>query len=242
MLKNALKSLPPWLRFLLAAVGIEFLRSFLPPLAFFLDAVSGWLSYPVHTLSETAGLLLLTATLGVAFGASRRSPWYGCLYLGSAAAAFLLGGFCSLLWQALFFRRGITGLELSLLFGSALDSSFLPLVAAYLLGYFGFLAKHPEEKVTSYRDLGSSPARAVLAASLLILVYRLIGQIMTTVDFLDTSGFLYPVETVTIVLDFLLIFAVAAAGYFVALYARRLYLRAARNYEVFLEENKKENG
>ncbi len=237
MLKNTFKKLPVKVRFLLLALGIEFLRSFLSTLAYLLDAVSTWLSYPVHTLAEVAGFLLLLATLGIAFGASRRSPKHGWLILGIAFAAFLFGGFSTLLWQALFLRRGITGLELSLLFGAAIDSSFLPLAAAFLLGYFGFLSKHPEGKFTGYLDFQSVPVRATFAASLLILVYRLIGQILTTIEFVNESGFLYPAETVTIILDFLLVIASSVAGYFVALYARRRYLRAQREFE----QNKKEN-
>ena len=241
MLKTTFKRLPVEVRFLLLGAGIEFLRAFLSTLAYLLDGVSTWLSYPVHILSETAGFLLLLATLGIAFGASRRSQKHGWLYLGISAGAFLFGGFFSLLWQALFLERGITGLELSMLVGSAIDSSFLPLAVAFLLGYFGFLSKHPDGKFTGYLDFQSVPVRATLAASLLILVYRLVGQILTTIDFVNESGFLYPGEIVTIILDFLLILATSAAGYFIALYARRRYLRAQRDYEAARAESKKEN-
>ncbi len=241
MLKNTLKRLPVAVRFLLLGAGIEFLRSFLATLAYLLDGISTWLSYPVHILSEAAGFLLLLATLGIAFGASRRSPRHGWLYLGISVGAFLFGGFFSLLWQALFLERGITGLELSMLVGSALDSSFLPLTVAFLLGYFGFLAKHPEEKMQGYLDFRSAPVRAVLASSLLILAYRLFGQTLTTIDFVNESGFLYLGETLTIILDFLLIIITSVAGYFIALYARRQYLRALRDYEAACAESKKEN-
>ena len=236
-----LKKFPVWFRFLAVAMGIEFLRSFLPPLAYYLDAFSVWLSYPVHILSETAGFFLLTATLGLALGASRRSVGYGLLYLGLAAGVFLVGGFFSLLWQALFLERGITGLELSMLLGSALDSSFLPLAVVFLIGYFAFIAKYPEAKAKDYRDFASPAVRAMLVASALLLVYRLIGQTLATIDFISTSGFLYFSETLTIILDYLLILATAVAGYLVTFFARKQYLRAAREYEEYLSESKKEN-
>jgi hypothetical protein len=71
--------------------------------------------------------------------------------------------------------------------------------------------------------------RAALLASLIFFVYRLIGQISETVEFLKRAmgfTFLKTEEKVILLLDYLPVIGVAVAGYFLLLFARKTYLVA----------------
>lgn len=220
--------LPLPLQFFLAALGIELLRSFLIPLAWLLDQLGNFFAYPIFVLSETAGLFLFFATIGVAFAAAPLSLRRAVGLLFLEVAAYFLGGFASLCWQALFFGQGLDAETLTLLVGSAVDSSILPLFLAFFLGYGFFLSKDPKSKPKGYHDLTAAPVRATVLAAGFLFLYRLIGKILEVVDFVNSFTFLNTGETVAMVMDFVLVIATSVAGYYIILFARRRYARAAR--------------
>ena len=131
-----------------------------------------------------------------------------------------------LVWMALLLGQGIDPETLALLIGSAIDSSILPLFAAFFLGYAVFQRKDRTSVPKGYHDLSSAPVKATMLSACLLLLYRLFGKIMYALDFLNY--FLLPStkETVTIILDFVLILITSACGYYITLLARRLYRRA----------------
>ena len=197
--------LPLPLQFFLAALGIELLRSFLIPLAWLLDQLGNFFAYPIFVLSETAGLFLFFATIGVAFAAAPLSLRRAVGLLFLEVAAYFLGGFASLCWQALFFGQGLDAETLTLLVGSAVDSSILPLFLAFFLGYGFFLSKDPKSKPKGYHDLTAAPVRATVLAAGFLFLYRLIGKILEVVDFVNSFTFLNTGETVAMVMDFVLV-------------------------------------
>ncbi len=219
--------------FLLAVSGAELILSLGTPLAYLIaTAVHEVPAFVVLRLFESAGLLLLLMTLGVAFGAVKLGhPWHGMLYLAEASLAHFFGSLMVLVWQALLFRQPVTAKEFALLLGNILDSLILPLFAAYGLALWLFLSKAPADEPRSLRDLSSSPVRAAVLASSLLFAYRLYGQLLTTNAFLKESfgfAFLKTSEIIILFLDYGFVFGVSAGGYFLLLLARRRYLKAAR--------------
>lgn len=223
--------------FLLAASGAELILSLGTSLAYLIaTAVHEVPAFLVLRLFESAGLLLLLMTLGVAFGAVKLGhPWHGVLYLAEASLAHLFGSLMVLVWQALLFRQPVTAEKFALLLGNMLDSLILPLFVTYGLALWLFLSKAPADEPKSPRDLSSSPVRAAVLASSLLFAYRLYGQILTTQAFLEEESFDFTFletseiisEIIMLFLDYILVFAISAGGYFLLLLARRLYLKAA---------------
>lgn len=224
---------------LLLSAGILFLAqlllSFGTPLAWLLGIkVHEVVGFLVLRLFESAGLLLLLATLGAAFGAVREGRLgHSVLLLTVAVGAHFFGTLLALLWQAVFFRQAIAGEALALLLGNVLDSSVLPLFLSFLLSYGIFLKKAPTDEPRDFRDTAASPVKAAILASSLIFGYRFLGQVIYAVDFVkDSFGFTFmkTAEKLTLFLDFIPVFAVSAAGYFLLLWARRAYLNVALPY------------
>lgn len=226
-----MKTIPVWFRFLAAAAGLELVRSLLPSLAYYLDLSRSVLAYPVYTLSRLLGLGLLFATVGVAFAMARRRLAAALVPLASTLIAFTVGGLASLLWQALLFRQSVSAATLGALIGSSVDSVVLPMLLAFFLPYLLFLSKDPKSKPRGYHDLSSMPVRAALTAAGGLCLYQLVGQILTTVDVVDTYVFLSTIDIVSIAVDFLLVFATSFGGYYLMLLSRRLYIRSEKRYE-----------
>ncbi len=233
-----MKTIPVWFRFLAAAVGIELLRSPLSSLAYYLDLLDSPFSYPVYTLSRLVGLGLLFATVGIGFAMARKRLAAALVPLLSTLGAFTVGGLFSLLWQALFLRLAITPTELGGLMGAAFDSVILPMLLGFFIPYALFIAKDREAKVKSFHDLSSPPVRAALAAAVGFFLYQLVGQIITTVDFVNSYVFPHPVEIVSMIVDFLLVFATSFGGYYLILLSRRLCVRAEKRYERAMAEKR----
>ena len=118
--------------------------------------------------------------------------------------------------------------ELLLLLGASLDNAILPLFASFFIAYGFVLRKMPEAEPKGFFDPTAAPTRAVFLTSSILLAYRLVGQVISAVQFVTEAfgfAFLKPGEKAMLFLDFIPILAVAAGGYFLMLVARRLYLR-----------------
>ncbi len=229
------RKIPLLLLSALVLLAAQLLLSFGTPLAWLLSVkVHEVIGFLVLRLFESAGLLLLLATLGAAFGAVREGKLrHSVLLLTVAVGAHFFGTVLALLWQAIFFRQAISGEALALLLGNVLDSSVLPLFVSFLLGYGIFLKKAPTDEPRDFRDTAASPVKAAILASSLIFGYRFLGQVIYAVDFVkDSFGFTFmkTAEKLTLFLDFIPVFAVSAAGYFLLLWARRAYLGFALPY------------
>ncbi len=229
------KKIPPLLLAALLLLAAQIILSFGTPLVWLLGVtVHEVVGFIVLRIFESAGLLLLLMTLGAAFGAAAsRKLAHALLLLTVAIGAHFFGTLLALLWQAIFFRQTITGGELALLLGNVLDSSVLPLFVSFLFCYNIFLKNAPNDEPRDFRDTASSPVKAAILASSLIFGYRFLGQVIYAVDFVkDSFGFTFikPSEKLTVFLDFIPVFAVSAAGYFLLLWARRAYLRLALPY------------
>lgn len=229
------KRIPLLLFSALILIAAQLILSFGTPLAWLLGAeVHEVVGFIVLRIFESAGLLLLLATLGAAFAAvALRRLRHAILLLTVAVGAHFLGTLLALLWQALFFSQGISEEKLALLLGNVMDSSVLPLFVSFLLAYGIFLKKSPTEEPRDYRDTTASPVRAAILASSLIFGYRLLGQVLYAIQFVkDSFGLLFikPAEKATLFLDFLPVIAVSAGGYFLMLWARRAYLALASRW------------
>lgn len=223
---------PPTLLLFLVLLLAQTVLSFGTPLAVLGMTVSEVLGFVILRLFQMAGFLLLLFTLGAAIGAlqdGKRARAY--LFLLSAVAAHFIGAILGLFWQAYFFRQSITASELSLLLGSIMDSSILPLFISLFLAHALYLKEPMKDTPKGYRDYASPTIRSALLVSLLIFAYRFIGQIVETVQFIsDALGFTFlkPAERLMLFLDYIPILLGSFLGYFVLLLARRLYLRLTR--------------
>ena len=184
--------------------------------------------YIVLLIFESCGLLLLFCALGASFGAvyeKRAGRGAGIILL--SVLAHLLGTVLSLIWLALFFGQAITDETLALLLGSILDSALLPLLICFFLSYFIYLQKGADIP-KSPRDTASVTLRAIILASSLLFAYRLLGQILYAIEFVNAQfgfSFLNPAEKLVLMLDFIPVFGVSLGGYYLMLWAYRLYLR-----------------
>lgn len=191
-------------------------------------AVHETLGYLVLLLFESAGLLLLFLALGMSFGAvyeRRYGRAFGFIALASLST--ILGTVLSLILQALFFRQTVEEDVLARLLGSALDAAILPFFGALLLAYFVFLRRGADIP-RSARATSSVTLRAIILANSALFAYRLLGQILYAVNFVNDSfgfTFLKPEEKLTLILDFIPVFGVAVASYYLLLWSFRLYLR-----------------
>ena len=235
-----MKRIPPSVALFLILLGAPLLLSFGTPLAVYLYTLNEVVGFIVLRVFQAAGLLLLLASLGCALGAAadgrRGQPYILMLY---AALAHLFGSLMGLIWQALFLRIAVSAEELALLFGSLLDSAVIPLFLTYIIVYFVFLAKGKADAPWSYLDLSSPVVHSALLASGIFFVYRLIGQISTTVEFVKAAlgfEFLKTEEKLLIILDYVPVIAVAILGYFLLLRARALYLAAAKRHRAYTSQ------
>ena len=225
------KRISPTLAVLLLLFAAQAVLSFGLPLVWLLQLrVHEVVGFAVLRIVESAGLLLLSATIGAAFAAVATGRFgRAVLLLLSATGAHLFGTLLGLIWQALFFRQAITASSLGLLLGSIVDSALLPLFVSFLLAYAVFLRKAPHDEPKSHRDTAASPVRAAILASSLLFAYRLLGYILTVAEFVKTSfGFLFidTGEKIALLLDLIPVFGVSAAGYFLILWARKRMLAA----------------
>ena len=230
------KSLPFALLIFLLLLGAQTILSFGTPLAWLIGiSIHEILAYAVLLLFETAGLLILLMILGAAFGAVHEGSFgRATVLLVSAVGAHFFGMILSLFWMALFFRQGITGETLALLLGGVLDSSVIPLFAVFFISYFVYLRKAPHEEPQSYRDTASSPVKSAILSTVILFAYRLLGQILEAVEFVQENGALFFLnfqEKLFMVLDFIPVFAVSIGGYYLMLLARRLYLKTSAAWQ-----------
>ena len=219
----------PVLLLFLALLLAQILLSFGTSLAILAMTVNDIFGFLVLRVFQMAGFLLLLFTLGAAIGAlqdGRRARAY--LFLLAAVAAHLIGAILGLVWQAVFFYLPISDAELSLLLGSIMDSSILPLFVSLILAHAIYLREPMKDHPKSWRDHASGVVRAAILISSLIFAYRLVGQIMETVQFIDDAlgfTFLRPAEKAILFLDYIPVFLASLLGYFLLLYARGLYFR-----------------
>ena len=221
------KHTSPTLLLFLALLAAQIVLSFgttLALLGMLLDELFGFF---VLRLFQIAGFLLLLFTLGASIGAlqdGHRARAY--VFLLAAVVAHLFGAILGLIWQAVFFYQAITAAELSLLLGSIMDSSILPLFVTLILAHTIYLQEPMKDTPKNWRDLTSPTIRAALLISGLIFAYRLIGQIVESVQFVrDALGFTFlkPAEKAILFLDYIPLLLASFLGYFVLLYARTLY-------------------
>ena len=221
------KHTSPTLLLFLALLAAQIVLSFgttLALLGMLLDELFGFF---VLRLFQIAGFLLLLFTLGSSIGAlqdGHRARAYA--FLLAAVVAHLFGAILGLIWQAVFFYQAITAAELSLLLGSIMDSSILPLFVTLILAHMIYLQEPMKDTPKNWRDLTSPTIRAALLISGLIFAYRLIGQIVESVQFVrDALGFTFlkPAEKAILFLDYIPLLLASFLGYFVLLYARKLY-------------------
>ena len=221
------KHTSPTLLLFLALLAAQIVLSFgttLALLGMLLDELFGFF---VLRLFQMAGFLLLLFTLGASIGAlqdGHRARAY--VFLLAAVVAHLFGAILGLIWQAVFFYQAITAAELSLLLGSIMDSSILPLFVTLILAHMIYLQEPMKDTPKNWRDLTSPTIRAALLISGLIFAYRLIGQIVESVQFVrDALGFTFlkPAEKAILFLDYIPLLLASFLGYFVLLYARKLY-------------------
>ena len=191
-------------------------------------AIHETVGYIVLLIFESCGLLLLLCTLGASFGAVyEKRAGRGLAILLSASVAHLFGTLLSLIWLALFFGQAITAETLALLLGSGLDSALFPLLITFFLSYAVYLKKGADIP-KGPRDKASLTLRAVILSSSLLFAYRLLGQILYAIEFVNAQfgfSFLNPAEKLVLVLDFIPVFLVSLGGYYLMLWTYRLYLR-----------------
>lgn len=220
--------LPKLLLFFLLFLLGEFLLSFGTSSAYaVLQGGHEVLGFLILTLFESLILLLLHLALGAALCAVTKGVRRGVYLLLLASAARFFGTQLTLLWRALFFGIAIDEASLAALLGSVLDGALLPLFVAYFLSLL-FLKDKTAPLPHSPRDTAAPLVQAAIAASSLIFVYRLVGQVVTAVGFVQESfGFVFlkTGEKVMLILDFIPVFAVSAMGYFLILWGAALYDR-----------------
>lgn len=223
------KPFPLSLLFLLCLLGAETVLSFGTPLVWLVSIkVHEAVATVLLRIFQAVGILLLFLVLGAAFGCvTEGRTRRGVLWLVLAFLAHFLGVILSLVWQALFFGQAISEVTLAAVLSSVLLSAVLPFLLLFLLSYFVFLKKAPSDEPMGYRDLTASPIRAALLSAGLYLLYRFLDHLFYVIDYVEASfGFLFmeTEEKVALFLDFIPVFAVPLAGYFVLLLGRRLYL------------------
>ena len=227
--------LPPLVSLLLLLSGAYLILSFGTPLAVLAYSASEWFGFAALTVFQGLGFLLLMVALGAAFGAVSEGRGYlrPYLILVFAVLAYLVGAIAGLFWQALFLSIPVTADELALMLGAMVDSAFLPLFIVFILADRIFLAKGGAEP-RDFRDTAANAVRGAILTASLLFVYRLIGQILETVDFIDSARgitFLKTGEKIAMVLDYVPVFVLPAVGYFLLLWARRRWLLAAKANE-----------
>ena len=85
---------------------------------------------------------------------------------------------------------------------------------------------------SGYLDYSSSTVRSAILISALIFAYRLIGQIVESIQFVsDALGFTFlkPAEKAMLFLDYIPVFLASFLGYFLIFFARNLYFRVVGN-------------
>ena len=226
MKKNALPL--PFLLFL-ALLAAQIVLSFGTTLALLGMLWHDVFGFVILRLFQTAGFLLLLFTLGTAIGAlqdGKQARAY--FFLIAAVAAHFFGAILSLFWQALFFYQAISAAELSLLLGSIMDSSILPLFISLILAHAIYLREPMKDTPKDRFDFSSPTIRATAMITLVIFVYRFAGQVMESIQFIeDAVGyvFLTPSEKWMLYLDYIPVFGASILGYFILLGARSLYFR-----------------
>ena len=223
------KHFPPTLLLFLALLLAQVLLSFGTSLAVLSMLISDVLGFLVLRLFQMAGFLLLLFTLGASIGALQEGKSVRAyLFLVVAVTAHLFGAILGLFWQAIFFRQAISAAELSLLLGSIVDSSFLPLFGSLILAHAVYFRKPMRDTPNGPFDRTSVTVRSAFLVSAAIFAYRLIGQVLESVQFVrDALGFTFlrPAEKLMLFLDYIPVLLASFLGYFILLYARRLYFK-----------------
>lgn len=182
------------------------------------------LAYPLILLSSALSSVFLAITLGVSLYEAVKGQKKNVLYfLLIAAASSLLGGLFSLVLEALIFESYIDLLGFLQIFGTALDTVAIPLFLLFAIAYIPFLRKAEEVALPERLfDLPNSFSRATLVAASALTLYKLIGQIISTVNFVQsTFGIFLDGEIAMILFEFLLVFIEGFLLYFFTLFSAK---------------------
>ena len=195
-------------------------------LVYLLALGSSPVAYPMLKVVQFLSLLYLAYALGISFALFHQSG-LGASFLFLAVAAFsdFAGGILSLVLKWLIAEESFAWIEVLQALTAALESTLLPLIILFSAAYLLFLSKS-KKRPDGLRDFSAPLPKAALCTAGISLLYKLIFQIMDTVDFVRSAfGMLSTGEKLTIVIDFLLIFLGALAHYLLiyAMYMRLCY-------------------
>lgn len=182
------------------------------------------LAYPLILFSSALSSVFLAIALGASlYEATKGEKKKALSFLLIASLASLLGGFFALAAEALIFENYIDFLSIFRLFGTTLDTVAIPLFLLFAVAYIPFLRKEEETKLPDKLfDLSNSFSRATLVAASALTLYKLIGQIVSTVTFVQsTFGVFLDGELAMILLEFLLVFVEGFLLYFFTLFAAK---------------------
>lgn len=193
-------------------------------LAYQILGLAGYvLSYPLILLHSALSSVFLAIALGAAlYEAIKGEKGNALSILFLAMGASLLGGFIGLFAESLVFESYIETLGILQLIGTVLDTVAIPLFLLFAVAYIPFLRKEEVALPEGLFDLSSPFARASLTAAAALTLYKLIGQIISTVNFVQsTFGVFLDGEIAMILLDFLLVFVEGFLLYFFTLFAAK---------------------
>ncbi len=193
-------------------------------LAYEILGLAGYvLSYPLILLHSLLSAVFLAISLGASlYEAVKGERGKALSILFIATGAGLLGGFVGLLAEILVFESYLELLGILQLIGTVLDTVAIPLFLLFAVAYIPFLRKEEIALPERLFDLSSPLSRASLTAAAALTLYKLIGQIVSTVKFVQsTFGVFLDGELAMILLDFLLVFIEGFLLYFFTLFAAR---------------------
>ncbi len=192
------------------------------------------LSYPLILLHSALSAVFLAISLGASlYEAVKGEKAKALSILFIATGAGLLGGFIGLLAETLVFESYIETLGVLQLIGSVLDTVAIPLFLLFAIAYIPFLRKAEEVALPERLfDLSNPLSRASLTAAAALTLYKLIGQIISTVNFVQsTFGIFLDGEIAMILLDFLLLFAEGFLVYYFTLLSTKKALEFSERSE-----------
>ncbi len=192
------------------------------------------LSYPLILLHSALSAVFLAISLGASlYEAVKGEKAKSLSILFIATGAGLLGGFIGLLAETLVFESYIETLGVLQLIGTVLDTVAIPLFLLFAIAYIPFLRKAEEVALPERLfDLSNPLSRASLTAAAALTLYKLIGQIISTVNFVQsTFGIFLDGEIAMILLDFLLLFAEGFLVYYFTLFSTKKALEFSERSE-----------
>ena len=206
-----------YLRICLSAFLIQLLIALGTALVYLLAQSSSPIAYPLLKIIRFISLLYLAYILGIAFALlQRRGLGSSFLLLAVAALADFSGGLLSLFLKNLITEEPFVWVEILQTFTAALESTLLPLTILFSGSYLLFFSKSRKRPAGLF-DFSAPLPRSLLITAGLSLLYKLVFQIIDTVEFVNSVfGMVSAGEKLAIVMDFLLIFLGALAHYLLA--------------------------